>query len=154
MDKKSFEIMLLDVISCKWTHTLLTLIADDVIRPGEIQSRVEGLSIKVMNESLMRLVSYKMLTKGVFNEVPPRVEYRLTSLGKAALKLRAVKRGLRYLALSLFERMFFQSLLFHNLLCTNCIAGIITTTIIGTIITLVIKLLSATLSGARYGSKK
>jgi DNA-binding HxlR family transcriptional regulator len=87
MDKKSFEIMLLDVISCKWTHTLLTLIADDVIRPGEIQSRVEGLSIKVMNESLMRLVSYKMLTKDVFNEVPPRVEYRLTSLGKAALKL-------------------------------------------------------------------
>ena len=87
MDKKSFEIMLLDVISCKWSHTLLTLIAENVTRPGEIQARVNGLSIKVMNQSLMRLVSYRMLTKEAFNEVPPRVEYRLTPLGKAALNL-------------------------------------------------------------------
>jgi DNA-binding HxlR family transcriptional regulator len=87
MDKNNFEIMLLDVMSCKWSHTLLKLIASNVHRPGELQKNIADISVKVMNESLLRLVKYKMLTKTLYNEVPPRVEYKLTSLGKDALNL-------------------------------------------------------------------
>ena len=74
-------------MSCKWSHTLLRLIASNVHRPGELQKNIKNISVKVMNESLLRLVNYKMLTKTLYNEVPPRVEYKLTPLGKAALSL-------------------------------------------------------------------
>lgn len=87
MNENSSEIMLLDVMSCKWSHTLLRLIASNIVRPGELQKNIKDISVKVMNESLLRLVNYKMLTKTLYNEVPPRVEYKLTPLGKAALSL-------------------------------------------------------------------
>ena len=74
--------MVEDIIGCKWSLTVLTLIASGVSRPGAMQRRVAGLTAKVLNERLRKLLRYQIIEREVFAEVPPRVEYRLSDFGK------------------------------------------------------------------------
>jgi len=74
--------MVEDIVGCKWSLTVLGLIADDVPRPGAMQRRVAGLTAKVLNERLRKLLRYGIIEREVFAEVPPRVEYRLTAFGR------------------------------------------------------------------------
>jgi DNA-binding HxlR family transcriptional regulator len=75
-------LMVEDIIGCKWSLTVLRLIADGVSRPGAIQRRVAGLTAKVLNERLRKLLRFGIIDRKVFAEVPPRVEYTLTAFGK------------------------------------------------------------------------
>ena len=74
--------MVENIIGCKWSLTVLSLIASGVNRPGAMQKRVEGLTAKVLNERLRKLLRYSIIEREIFAEVPPRVEYRLTTFGK------------------------------------------------------------------------
>src|SRR5262245_56083333 len=69
------------VIGCKWSLTVLDLVARDVVRPGEMERSIDGLTAKVLNDCLRRLVRFRVLSKRSFPEIPPRVEYRLTEFG-------------------------------------------------------------------------
>jgi DNA-binding HxlR family transcriptional regulator len=53
-----------------------------VRRPGALEQAIEGLSKKVLNERLRKLVRFGILEKSAYPEVPPRVEYRLTRFGE------------------------------------------------------------------------
>ena len=74
--------MVEDIVGCKWSLSVLKLIRDGIIRPGAMQRAVPGLSTKVLNERLRKLLRYGIVEKRVFAEVPPRVEYRLTKYGR------------------------------------------------------------------------
>lgn len=74
--------MVEDIVGCKWSMTVLSLIASGVSRPGAMQRRVEGLTAKVLNERLRKLLRFGIIERDVFAEVPPRVEYRMTTFGK------------------------------------------------------------------------
>lgn len=74
--------MVEDIIGCKWSVSVLGLIAAGVHRPGAMQRRVPGLTAKVLNERLRKLLRFGLIEREVFAEVPPRVEYRLTSFGR------------------------------------------------------------------------
>jgi DNA-binding HxlR family transcriptional regulator len=78
---KSVAGMMEDILGCKWSLTVLGLIRRGVHRPGAMEHAVEGLSAKVLNERLRKLMRYSIAAKKVFAEVPPRVEYRLTTFG-------------------------------------------------------------------------
>src|SRR5262245_4765256 len=69
------------VIGCKWSFTVFDLVARDVLRPGEMERSIEGLTAKVLNECLRRLVHFGVLEKRSYHEIPPRVEYTLTEFG-------------------------------------------------------------------------
>ena len=73
--------MVADVVGCKWSLLVLDLVRRGVNRPGAMERSVEGLTAKVLNERLRKLVRYGILEREVFAEVPPRVEYRLTAFG-------------------------------------------------------------------------
>ena len=47
-----------------------------------MERTVDGLTTKVLNDCLRLLVSYGVLEKRSFPEVPPRVEYHFTKFGK------------------------------------------------------------------------
>jgi DNA-binding HxlR family transcriptional regulator len=68
------------VVGCKWSLTVVDLVERDIRRPGAMERSVEGLSAKVLN-GLRVLVSYGVLEKQSYPEVPPRVEYRFTAFG-------------------------------------------------------------------------
>ncbi|HEY6125905.1 MAG TPA: helix-turn-helix domain-containing protein [Steroidobacteraceae bacterium] len=74
--------MVEDIVGCKWSLTVLGLIADGVQRPGAMQRRVPGLTAKVLNERLRKLLRFGIIERQIYAEVPPRVEYRLTTFGR------------------------------------------------------------------------
>jgi len=55
------------------------------LRFSRIAERVEGVSQKVLTQTLRTLERDGLITRTVFPEVPPRVEYELTTLGRALL---------------------------------------------------------------------
>jgi DNA-binding HxlR family transcriptional regulator len=74
--------MVEEVVGCKWSVTVLALITSGVSRPGAMQRRVRGLTAKVLNERLKKLLHFGIIDRQPYAEVPPRVEYRLTPFGK------------------------------------------------------------------------
>ena len=74
--------MVEDIVGCKWSLTVLDLVSRGIVRPGAMQKRVAGLTTKVLNERLKKLVRFKIVDRKVFAEVPPHVEYRLTPFGQ------------------------------------------------------------------------
>jgi DNA-binding HxlR family transcriptional regulator len=80
-EKPSVSGMVEDVLGCKWTFTVLQLIRQGVNRPGAMKRAVDGLTTKVLNERLRKLVRYGILERIAYPEIPPRVEYRLSAFG-------------------------------------------------------------------------
>jgi DNA-binding HxlR family transcriptional regulator len=74
--------MVEDIIGCKWSLSVLDLVSRGVARPGAMQRSIDGLSTKVLNERLRKLLRYGLIERQVFAEVPPHVEYRLTAFGR------------------------------------------------------------------------
>ena len=74
--------MVEDIVGCKWSLSVLEAVKSDIVRPGEIQRSIDGISTKVLNERFNKMLRYGILEKNIFPEVPPRVEYHLTAFGK------------------------------------------------------------------------
>lgn len=73
--------MVEDIVGSKWSLAVLGLVRKGVHRPGAMEQAIDGLTAKVLNERLRKLVRYGILDKTSYAEVPPRVEYRLTEFG-------------------------------------------------------------------------
>lgn len=87
MEKFSVHQMVESVIGCKWSLTVIDLVRHGVHRPGAMEHAIDGLSAKVLNERLVKLVRFGILEKTSFPEVPPRVEYHLTGFGREFAQL-------------------------------------------------------------------
>jgi len=53
-----------------------------VMRFNELKKRIDGISSRMLSTTLKKLEGNNMISRIAYAEVPPRVEYRLTSLGK------------------------------------------------------------------------
>jgi DNA-binding HxlR family transcriptional regulator len=74
--------MVEDIVGCKWSLSVIQAVKSDIIRPGEIQRSIAGISTKVLNERFNKMLRYGILEKTIYPEVPPRVEYQLTKFGE------------------------------------------------------------------------
>ena len=74
--------MVENVVGCKWSLAVLALVRQGVRRPGAMEHAIDGLSAKVLNERLRKLVRYGILDKTSYAELPPRVEYHMTPFGQ------------------------------------------------------------------------
>ncbi|WP_271272192.1 winged helix-turn-helix transcriptional regulator [Aliamphritea hakodatensis] len=70
------------IYGCKWSLTVYQLLAHGINRPGEMVRSVEGLTTKVLNECLRKNVDFGILKRISYPEVPPRVEYEVTTFGE------------------------------------------------------------------------
>lgn len=71
------------LIGSKWK---LLIIRNLLVRPwrfNELQKSLEGISQKVLTDSLRSMEADGIITRTVFPEVPPRVEYALSELGES-----------------------------------------------------------------------
>jgi DNA-binding HxlR family transcriptional regulator len=73
--------MVEDIVGCKWSIAVLGLVRQGINRPGAMEHAIEGLSAKVLNERLRKLMHFGILAKRIYAQVPPRVEYELTPFG-------------------------------------------------------------------------
>lgn len=69
------------VFGCKWSLRILGLIREGINRPGAIERTLVGLTPKVQSYYFRRMMDLGILEKIIYPEVPPRVEYHLTSFG-------------------------------------------------------------------------
>ena len=75
------------IVGCKWSVTVYNLLNNDINRPGEMVRSVEGLTTKVLNSCLKRNIEFGILERENFNEIPPRVEYKVTKFGDKFIKI-------------------------------------------------------------------
>lgn len=79
--------MVEDIVGCKWSLCVLDLVNRGIVRPGAMQKSIRGLSTKVLNERLRKLTHFGILSRQIYAEVPPRVEYELTPFGRRFTRL-------------------------------------------------------------------
>lgn len=72
---------LLDRIGDRWTVLVIGVLADGPRRFSQLRRRVDGVSQKMLTQTLRGLEADGLVTRTVYAEVPPRVEYELTALG-------------------------------------------------------------------------
>ncbi|WP_030176588.1 MULTISPECIES: helix-turn-helix domain-containing protein [Actinomycetes] len=75
---------ILDLLADKWSALIIGALENGPMRFGELKSRLQGVSPKVLTAALRRLESGGFLTRTVLPEVPLHVEYELTDLGRGA----------------------------------------------------------------------
>jgi DNA-binding HxlR family transcriptional regulator len=81
---------ILALIGGKWSMLILCTLRAGPRRTHEIKRRLQGVSSKMLTQTLRELERHGILSREDFGEVPPRVQYSLTSLGHslAALVIR------------------------------------------------------------------
>ena len=83
---------MLDLLANKWSALAIGALEDGPQRFGELQRHLQGVSPKVLTQSLRRLQEYGLVDRTVYPAVPLHVEYSLTELGQsAAVPLRMLR---------------------------------------------------------------
>ena len=75
------------IYGCKWSLTVYRLLANGVNRPGEMVRSVDGLSTKVLNDSLRKNLDFGIINRVAYPEIPPRVEYEITAFGRKFIRI-------------------------------------------------------------------
>ncbi|MEV0038163.1 helix-turn-helix domain-containing protein [Streptomyces sp. NPDC050804] len=70
-------------IANKWTLLVVTVLGERTLRFTELRGEVEGISHKMLTQTLRGLERDGLVERTVYPTVPPRVEYTLTDAGQA-----------------------------------------------------------------------
>ena len=87
LNSRRVDVLLEDVLGCRWTISVLRAVGGGVNRPGALERHIEGISAKVLSDRLKKFSHAGIFERVQFPEIPPRVEYRLTPFGKKFLGL-------------------------------------------------------------------
>lgn len=80
----------LKLIGSKWTLNIIHTLCERTKRFGEIQRELSTISPRTLSLRLQQLESDGIVSKKVFAEVPPHVEYSLTKKGASLKKIVAL----------------------------------------------------------------
>jgi DNA-binding HxlR family transcriptional regulator len=69
----------------KWKIRLLYFIHEGHKRPGELQRKIPEATLRVLNMQLKELEKHGIISKKVFPQLPPKVEYALTDFGETLM---------------------------------------------------------------------
>lgn len=73
----------LNVIGGKWKPLILYLLQKETLRFSQLQRNIEGITQKMLTQQLRELEKDELITRKVYPEVPPKVEYSITDFGKS-----------------------------------------------------------------------
>ncbi len=82
-------LQVIDAVSGKWTALIVYLISEKPMRTSELQRMAQGITQKVLTQTLRSLERDGVVTRKVYPVVPPQVEYSLTPLGMSLVKILA-----------------------------------------------------------------
>lgn len=74
-----------EVLYGKWKIHLLYYISRGIQRPSELQREIPEATRRVLNVQLNQLEQHELITKKIYPQLPPKVEYSLTPFGESLL---------------------------------------------------------------------
>jgi len=77
----------IDIIGGKWKPWIIWCLRDGALRFSELQRELAGVSPKMRTKQLRELEEDGMVSRKIYPEIPPKVEYSLTSSGRTAIPL-------------------------------------------------------------------
>jgi len=75
----------LNRVGDKWSVQIVALLGDGSMRFSELRRSIEGISQRMLTLTLRGLERDGLIERTVFAEIPPRVQYELTRLGRTLL---------------------------------------------------------------------
>jgi DNA-binding HxlR family transcriptional regulator len=75
----------LDRVGDKWSTLVIAELGNSTLRFGELRRQVEGISQRMLTVTLRNLERDGLISRRVYPQIPPRVEYTLTDLGRSLL---------------------------------------------------------------------
>ena len=75
------------LIGGKWKLLIIRNLKERPWRFNELQRDIEGISQKVLTDSLRQMIDNGLVYRHDYQEMPPKVEYGLTELGKEMLPI-------------------------------------------------------------------
>ncbi|HEX3787188.1 MAG TPA: helix-turn-helix domain-containing protein [Pseudonocardiaceae bacterium] len=77
----------LDRIGDKWSLLVIGILRSGPLRFGELEQAAAGISQRMLTLTLKHLVEDGLVVRTAYAEVPPRVEYEVTELGRTLVPL-------------------------------------------------------------------
>lgn len=77
----------IELLSNKWRIAILHLLTSGPVRTNQLQRAIEGVSAKVMTETLRGLERDGLVRRQVLTVLPAHVQYELTSMGQSVIPL-------------------------------------------------------------------
>lgn len=78
---------ILDVLANKWTMLVMGALSAGPMRFGELRRRLDGITQKMLTQTLRSLERDGLVTRTVYPTIPPRVDYEATELGHSVTGL-------------------------------------------------------------------
>ena len=82
-----FVVLVVSLIGGKWKLLIIRNLKERPWRFNELQRDIEGISQKVLTDSLRQMIDDGLAYRHDYQEMPPKVEYGLTELGKEMLPI-------------------------------------------------------------------
>ncbi|MBU3217382.1 helix-turn-helix transcriptional regulator (plasmid) [Clostridium estertheticum] len=73
----------IDLISGKWSMWVLWTLQNGTLRFGELRKKIPSITEKMLIQQLKKFESYNIVSRKMYFQVPPKVEYSLTEYGKS-----------------------------------------------------------------------
>jgi len=77
----------LNQVADKWTVLVLGVLVGGTTRFNELRRRVQGITQKMLTQTLRDLERHGLVSRRIYAEVPPRVEYSLTPMGRSLVRV-------------------------------------------------------------------
>jgi DNA-binding HxlR family transcriptional regulator len=77
----------IDVIGGKWKTLILWALRDGTLRFSQIEDSLHGITQKMLTKQLRELEKDGLVSRKVYPQVPPKVEYSLTASGKTLIPI-------------------------------------------------------------------
>lgn len=91
LENECNEVYAISIIGGQWTMAICCYLLEGKMRFGEIKKVLPNITERVLTLQLRKLEENNIIFRTVYPEVPPRVEYELTSIG---LKLSSIIKSL------------------------------------------------------------
>ncbi|WP_144782596.1 helix-turn-helix domain-containing protein [Microbacterium sp. BH-3-3-3] len=82
-DDSAFIREVLDRIGDKWTVLVITTLGDRALRYSDLMASIPGISQRMLTVTLKALERDGLVIRRAYAEMPPRVEYEVTELGRS-----------------------------------------------------------------------
>ena len=75
----------LNAMGGKWKPLIMYLLVEHILRFSQLQRNIPGITQKMLTEQLRELERDGLVSRKVYPQIPPKVEYSITSYGKTLL---------------------------------------------------------------------